>query len=167
MKNIATLKIATFLVGLCLLARAASAAKSKYQLNNPECNVKYQQKADLAVAKLMGYGPFGRKFPESYKQLASFCSETTELVDQIYTYFTKCYKQEIRDTSSVLLYSIRRNIRTFCRKKTKKLAKLMDATSCLNKGIHDDTCLQRYTNSTKQLIPLKMTDQMKIRHACW
>ncbi len=162
-------KIDPFLVGLCLLAIVATSesAKSKYQLNNPECTAKYQHKTDMAVARLMGYGPLGRKFPETNQQLAAFCRETTVIVDQIYAYFTKCYKREIRDTANVLLYSVRRNIRTFCRKKTKKLTKLMDATACLNKGIHDDTCLMRFANNTRQLIPLKMDDPMKISHACW
>ena len=169
MKCIAVAKIVatTLLVGLCLLACVASAARSKYQINRPECTTQYQQRTDKAVAKLLGFGPFGRKFPESYQQLSAFCRETSELVEQVYAYFAKCYKREIRDSANVLLYSIRSNIRTFCRKRTKKLAKLMEATACLNTGIHNDTCIRKYTDGTKQVIPLKLDDQLKIRHACW
>lgn len=171
MKKITTITTSdiVLLTCLCLLvaSTSVSCAKSKYRKNNPECTSKYLQKTSLAVAKLMGFGPNGRKFPETQAQLASYCRETSSLVDQIELYFTKCYKKEIKDMGNVLLYSIKSNIRTFCRKKTKKLSKLMSTTPCINNLIHDDRCLVQYANNTKQLIPLKVDDLTKIRYTCW
>ena len=70
--------------------------------------------------------------------------------------------------ANVLVYSLKSNVRTFCRKKTKKLNKLLANTACINKNfIKNDRCIVLYANNTKQLINLKADDQVKIRHACW
>ena len=98
----------------------------------------------------------------------TFCRETNILVNRIESFFKMCYKKEIRDMANVLVYSLKSNVRQFCRKKTKKLTKLLQNTECVNKNfIKDDSCLVNFANNTKQLIPLKIDDQKKIRHSCW
>lgn len=92
--------------------------------------------------------------------------ETTTLVNQIEGFFKKCYKKEILDMANVLVYSIKSNVRQFCRKKTKKLTKLLENTPCINTVIQDNRCIVLFANNTKQLIPAKMSDQSKIRHTC-
>lgn len=70
--------------------------------------------------------------------------------------------------ANVLIYSIKNNVRQFCRKKTKKLTKLLQNTGCINRNfIKDDKCLVLYANNTKELINWKGEDQIKVRYACW
>lgn len=64
-----------FLIGICAFSVLVQVGntKSRYMLNNPTCNAKYLKRTDMAVAKLLGFGPHGRLFPENHQQLKGYC----------------------------------------------------------------------------------------------
>ena len=51
-------------IGICQLTSAKPSSK---------CSAKQFRRADLAVAKLISFGKYGRQFPESNKDLKPFC----------------------------------------------------------------------------------------------
>lgn len=93
--------------------------------------------------------------------------ETSKLVREIERFFRTCYAKDVLDLANIVVYSVKNGIKQFCRKRTKKLKKLLTVTPCINKHIQRrDRCIAGFINETKQLINIEQ-DNLKIRYACW
>lgn len=78
-----------------------------------------------------------------------------------------CLEKQIRTISSVLIFSIKNNIRKFCTgKKSKLITDLVSVGACANQEIRLQVpCMEMFQNVTKQLLYLP-DDRFKIPHAC-
>lgn len=156
------------LIVAVIFAQTVDAKPKSTTINNKShCSDRYMRRTDRNVAKLMGLGPHGRLFPENQQQLKAYCRETSQLVEKIEGFMKNCYPKEVQDMANLMIYSVKSNVRLFCRKKTKKLIKLMEQTPCINREIvRDDVCLKKFSNDTLALIPWKGDDQTKMKHVC-
>lgn len=59
-----------FLLTLCC---AQFSYAARYLLNKPKCTKKAMNSVERKVARLMGFGPGGRPFPENFNQLKPYC----------------------------------------------------------------------------------------------
>ena len=178
-----------FFIFLILHLTNAKIAVSNLNTNNPRCTEKRLQQTELAVAKMIGFGTHGRAYPDSLKKVNIFCKqvlqndislqvliclficrETARLVRQVENFIKECFRKEISDMTSVVLYSVKSHmIRQYCgkTKNRKRVTNLVKVSPCLNKYfLPNDLCISQFINQTKSLINIK-NDKLKIPHTCW
>ncbi|KAH9491339.1 hypothetical protein DERF_016067 [Dermatophagoides farinae] len=152
---------------ITLIAMNSVYAESRYLLKNrTNCTENNLKQIELKVAKMMPIGTFARKLPENFNQAKGFCKESIRLVRETEQFFLHCYKKEMVDLAKIIIYTLKQNIKLYCRKNTKRLAKLLTVAPCVNKHINRaDHCIGNFMNQTKQLVGFK-NDKDKIKYAC-
>ncbi|XP_054155321.1 uncharacterized protein LOC128953825, partial [Oppia nitens] len=124
-----------------------------------ECNSDGLRRFDTNVAKLMGLGNSGRKFPENNDELKKFCDENEVYLVDIDIYKNKCMDGLSKQVTSVLIYSGKNAIKQFCRKSNSKVAELLRASKCANKGSAEiNKC---YTQLIDKLLGIQNTKDHK------
>jgi len=142
--------------------------KTRYLLNKPECTEKNFNRIEAIIARAAVIGPHGRKFPEDLKQLKSFCKDTNRMMAQVETFAKSCFERSIRDFSSVIIYTIKSNVRKYCQGKSKRkmVRELIKLGPCANKYVQPhDECLRKLIDKTSKLVNVK-NDKIKIPYSC-
>ncbi|KAH9506083.1 hypothetical protein DERF_010830 [Dermatophagoides farinae] len=140
-----------------MITNSLEAKNSTQNHNKNSCGENRKIHIDLIVQQFLMFGPNGRKFPETMSQLPKFCRESSDLLEEIRDYFEQCENEYNRDLAKIVLYSLRRMIRIFCHRKqnkrpSRKLKRLIAASSCVNRYRLEFTCLDRYTERSWPLI---------------
>ncbi|KAI2804393.1 hypothetical protein BLOT_003375 [Blomia tropicalis] len=159
------------LVGLIVVLTVSVHAKDvSYMIeNNPKCTQKRLEQTEMAVAKMIGFGKHGRKFPDTYEKISLYCKETTRLVAQTESFTKECIRKDVADLLSVILYSVKSHlIRQYCGKSrtNKRVTSMVRTSPCVNEHLlPNDHCVRQFINSTIPLITLEK-DNMKIPYTC-
>lgn len=137
---------------------------------NPKCTPERMAAIELAVARMVGFGPHGRQYPETLAKVAPFCKETTRLVRQVETFIKQCLRRkDIADLTAVILYSVKSSlVRQYCgrARSRKRVANLIKVSPCLNRHfLPQDRCITGFINATAALVALP-DDGRKIPHTC-
>ncbi|KPM11528.1 hypothetical protein QR98_0101000 [Sarcoptes scabiei] len=152
------------LVGFAMLAMVES--RSTFILTDkPECSLKRQQSIDRMVSKLLIFGKYGQKYPTNSKELTKLCADITANTNQLNKFVVECLKDQAQHMAKIMIYSIKRTLKTYCSKKTKKQTKLLESGSCINTRVQKIDCIDKFSNSSKELVPYKIENE-KIKFIC-
>ncbi|KAH7638603.1 hypothetical protein HUG17_2636 [Dermatophagoides farinae] len=137
--------------------------------NDDECSADVREKFDNNVAKLMSLGPNGRHWPETEPEHDDYCAETKRLNQHLDDYKTTCSSGPSKEFASIILFSLRRVTRQYCRKTAankRKHTKLFAMYTCSNQlSNQTGECLEKYIDSLLSTVKLSTIEQ-KIPYTC-
>lgn len=163
---------------LSLLATESEAAK---MLKKPGCNQSEMIRVDRIVARLLPFGPKGRLMPTNDTQLTRFCNESRNLTLSAEDFFVRCFPRDIQPTSKLAMYPPKRTVQQFCgtsnkvaskiglpsKKLSKRVAKMLKVTPCVNKHLRkNDTCVRRFISQLKTITVTVNDERLKLPYFC-
>ena len=152
------------------------------QSSGSRCSQRENNNMDLITSKIVAIGKNGRKFPETMEQGTVFCryespelylinklsySDTKKYLEQAQSFIVRCLEKFSKQTASVLLFTLKSQLRQICSKNTKRLQELIKFSPCANQQADEiEKCYFGYIDA---LIGIKDTadDKQKIPTACW
>lgn len=89
------------------------------------------------------------------------------MVNKVYDYVQTCYSKELQDVANIILYTVRNLMKKFCRKRSKRLEKLLEATPCINKYSRPKYgCMSAFIWKVSRNINIP-TSRLRIPYTCW
>jgi len=133
----------TLAVCFCL-----SEAAPKKPTTNWKCTPEDKLEVDNIVARIMTYGRKDRRFPKDTKELKHYCKDQNHLVASLEDYKNQCLKERPKQIVSIVVYSIRALITSYCKNpNAKKTKDLISSAHCANSASTDYLkCNDRYVD---------------------
>jgi hypothetical protein len=162
-----TVALATFQMVTCMHVESIVDAVDQ---RDAKCTEERRINVELAVAKVMSFGPHGRPFPDTPENLETYCSEGSKLLYEVESYIRECIPKKIADVTIVIMYSIKGSfVRKYCspgKKNKKEAVQLMKMAPCINEHLlRDESCIIQFINDTKPLVNIQ-EDELKIPYTC-
>nr|XP_027205622.1 uncharacterized protein LOC113799220 [Dermatophagoides pteronyssinus] len=153
----------------CGRKKSTTNSKNKDQNIEDKCLDDVKEKFDINVAKLMSLGRNGRRWPETESEHDSYCAETKRLNQHLDDYKTTCSSGPSKEFASIILFSLRRVTRQYCRKthtNQRRHKKLFAMYKCSNQlSNQTGKCLEDYIDTLLSTVKLS-TIQQKIPYTC-
>ena len=141
----------------------AMAAPEKWK-----CGKDSDGKVDDIVSKILTVGRDDIKFPENKAQLKTYCKEMRTYVSQVEQYKDQCLKEQTKQTVSVVIYSLKSMLNSYCKSQgSKKVKELLASASCANRINKDyEKCL---TSSIDTFMAVNAMSDSKgqLAQLCW
>lgn len=151
---------------LTILALALTATVAVTQAQTIKCGAKGEAEVDDIVSKIMTIGTT-RKYPTNKAELKTFCKGQTTYIGRLEEYKNNCLDKRSKQVVSIIIYSIKSLINTYCKHpNAKRTTDLLAAGGCANLATMEyNKCQIEYTErlintlaSTKD--PKEMLGQM-------
>ena len=143
-------------------------ATSRYLLTKkPGCSEADQRRVDQIAAKFYAPGPNAPYFPTNYAELRPFCREIRNVSKTIESFMTRCFTKEVVQYAKIIFYTVNRQMRNYCTKRSKRLSSLLKIAPCINRHLRTETiCLDNWLKDFSRIPDLEV-DKDKIIHGCW
>lgn len=137
------------------------------QCDKTKCNSTTDKEMDETVSLIMTFGT-SRKFPLDKDEFKEYCKDQTKYVNKLENYRNVCLKDQAKSVVSVIIYSIKQVISTYCKRlNSKRTAELMDSATCANVATNDyNKCSIEYVQRLVYSKSLKTSKDRLIQACC-
>ena len=156
------------IVFIAIISISSLVESSQYLLSKkPGCSEKDQRRIDEIASKFYAPGPNAPYFPTNYQELRPFCREIRNVSKTIETFMLRCFTKEVVQYAKIMFYTVNRQMRNYCSKRTKRLTKLLKLAPCINRHLRTETiCIDNWLRDFSRIQDLE-NDKDKIIHGCW
>lgn len=141
---------------------------SRYLLSNKTgCSIADQRRIDSLAATFFTLGRNARYLPSNYQELKPFCRELNNVSKSIENFMNRCYTTEVLQFAKIIFFTVNKQLRFYCGKRSKKMNRLFKMVPCINENLRTETvCIDQWLKDFS-LLPNLYYDKEKIIYGCW